>query len=170
MPHPTVMSGKARLARCAPWRIAQDVALSPTRCLSCRAFALKAIATGTTCECGGALEVLVGGEASYTSADHSLFDAVVATLYTALTPATAGKLLQELQACGERSPLFKLGWLAQLAPALSVIELIASADLLTAHKAVSMIGTVLEAMRKDGRASGFVASSGDSRQKGGGRG
>lgn len=134
------------------------MALSPTRCESCRAFALKPLGPdgSAECECGHVTRALAGG-GGYSAADHSLFDAIVATLYASgLTPPAAAKLLLELDACADRSPLFKLGWLTQLSPPLSIIELIVGPDLLTAHKAVAMMGAVLEAMKSDDRASGFI--------------
>lgn len=135
--------------------------LIPIQCSACLHFALvddvAVNAEGSCeCECGCVALALPGG--TYGAEDQSLFDAVVASLETAdITWMNASRLVVELEACSSPRPTVKLARLKELAPALSVIELIASRSPATARTACGMFSTVLEAIARGRSRSGFVA-------------
>lgn len=124
--------------------------LLPFSCYACDRYWLQSELDvdqrgDAACECGGMGRAI--SRNGYEAADASLFAAIVDSLHIARLPALhAGRLLMELEMREAMPPAATLARMSQLVPSLCIIELIATARLETAQKAVGMFTALLEAM------------------------
>lgn len=133
--------------------------LVAVHCRQCACFNLENVVAVTEgnalCECGGIARVLPGGP--YTSADESLFEAVVMCLESAgVTWMNATALSKALEGRDERAPGAALHELTRLLPSLAIIELIATDSPLRARRAEGMFEGVLDAIASTRSGSGIM--------------
>jgi hypothetical protein len=131
----------------------------PVHCARCRCFSLEpehlVIEGHLLCGCGGIARALPGER--YTSKDETLFDTVVTSLSVAdVSSLRAPALAATLHGREALRPGEALSKLAELEPALAVMELIATSEPRLARKAESMFEILLAAIATTRSRSGIV--------------
>jgi hypothetical protein len=136
--------------------------LIPTHCDTCSRTELiagEAIVNGhASCSaCGGRARTLPGE--SYAAEDAALFEELRAALeQAAISPTNAAILAVELEARNNSQAGRGLKRLAQLIPALGVLELVVPGKPATIRKAEGMLATLLDGLSSRRTRSGTMAA------------